>query len=84
LKKDQYRRRIITPHQNFITILKKFQVPITQWHIHPEHTQEMTPMNNLENKHRKQRIELANNLTLAAVTVTAIVNTIAVILKIAR
>lgn len=26
-------------------------------------------MNNLENKHRKQRIELANNLTLAAVTV---------------
>jgi len=41
-------------------------------------------MNNLENKHRKQRIELANNLTLAAVTVTAIVNTIAVILKIAR
>lgn len=40
-------------------------------------------MNNLENKHRKQRIELANNLTLAAVTVTAIVNTIAVILKIA-
>lgn len=47
-------------------------------------TQEVTPMNNLENKHRKQRIELANNLTLAAVTVTAIVNTIAVILKIAR
>lgn len=47
-------------------------------------TQEMNTMNNLENKHRKQRIELANNLTLAAVTVTAIVNTIAVILKIAR
>ena len=47
-------------------------------------TQEMNTMNTLENKHRKQRIELANTLTLAAVTVTAIVNTIAVILKIAR
>ena len=46
--------------------------------------QGVNTMNNFENKHRKQRIELANNLTLAAVTVTAIVNTIAVILKIAR
>lgn len=41
-------------------------------------------MNNDEKKRRERRIELANNLTLAAVTVTAIVNTIAVILKIAR
>ena len=34
-----------------------------------------------EEKRRERRIELANNLTLAAVAVTAIVNTIAVILK---
>lgn len=34
-----------------------------------------------EKKRRERRIELANNLTLAAVAVTAIVNTIAVILK---
>ena len=82
MKKDQYRRRIITPHQNFITILKKFQVPITQRHIHPEHTQEMNPVNNDEKKRRERRIELANNLTLAAVVITAIINTVAVILKI--
>lgn len=34
-----------------------------------------------EEKRRERRVELANNLTLAAVAVTAIVNTIAVILK---
>ena len=42
----------------------------------------MNPVNNDEKKRRGRRIELANNLTLAAVVITAIINTIAVILKI--
>ena len=39
-------------------------------------------MNNNEKQRRERRIELANNLTLAAVVITAIINTVAVILKI--
>lgn len=39
-------------------------------------------MNNDEKKRRERRIELANNLTLVAVVITAIINTVAVILKI--
>ena len=42
----------------------------------------MNPVNNDEKKRRERRIELANNLTLAAVVITAIINTVAVILKI--
>lgn len=37
-----------------------------------------------EDKRRERRIELANNLTLAAVTITAIVNTVGLIVKIMR
>ena len=43
---------------------------------------EVKPVNNDEKKRRERRIELANNLTLAAVVITAIINTVAVILKI--
>lgn len=42
----------------------------------------MNPVNNDEKKRRERRIELANNLTLASVVITAIINTVAVILKI--
>lgn len=42
----------------------------------------MNPVNNDEKKRRERRIELANNLTLVAVVITAIINTVAVILKI--
>ena len=35
-----------------------------------------------ENKRRERRIELANNLTLVAVAITAIVNTVGLIVKI--
>jgi hypothetical protein len=38
--------------------------------------------NDDKEKRRERRIELANNLTLAAVVITAIINTVAVILKI--
>lgn len=41
----------------------------------------MNPVNNDEKKRRERRIELANNLTLASVVITAIINTVAVILK---
>lgn len=49
---------------------------------HVGHDQEMNPVNNDEKKRRERRIELANNLTLASVVITAIINTVAVILKI--
>jgi hypothetical protein len=76
LKKDQYRRRIITPHQNFITILRKFQVPITQRHIHPEHTQEMNT--NAQRRQKKRRRRSLRWLNLYS----AVVSTLAVLLAV--